>query len=36
MYSAILTISFLGLVVNHLLVRIERKAMVWKEEVVSA
>ncbi|MEI6205416.1 MAG: ABC transporter permease [Desulfuromonadales bacterium] len=36
MYSAILTISFLGLAVNYLLVWIERKAMAWKEEIVPA
>jgi NitT/TauT family transport system permease protein len=34
MYSAILTISFLGMVVNYLLVWVERKAMTWKEEIV--
>ncbi len=36
MYSAILTISLLGLAVNYLLVWIERKAMAWKEESVAA
>lgn len=36
MYSAILTISLLGLAVNYLLVWIERKAMSWKEKAVAA
>jgi NitT/TauT family transport system permease protein len=36
MYSAILTISLLGLAVNYLLVWIERKAMSWKEKIVPA
>jgi NitT/TauT family transport system permease protein len=34
MYSAILTISLLGMAVNYLLVWIEKKAMAWKEEIV--
>jgi NitT/TauT family transport system permease protein len=34
MYSAILTISLLGLAVNYLLVWGERKAMAWKEEIL--
>jgi NitT/TauT family transport system permease protein len=36
MYSAILTISLLGMAVNYLLVWIEKKAMAWKEEIVAA
>jgi len=35
MYSAILTISLLGLAVNYLLVWIERKAMAWKKTVAA-
>lgn len=34
MYSAILTISLLGLAVNYLLVWGERKAMAWKEAIL--
>jgi NitT/TauT family transport system permease protein len=32
LYAAIITIAILGLLFNHLLVRLERRAHVWKEE----